>query len=173
MIKPELLQQDSFSAPTPGQSFTDTPQNYLWEQPAQISDPIEAYEQIMQSVRDPINRESIGKLMFAGISIETLTNSIMSKNFSEGIISVDVAEILKPPLAMYMLEIARDMGIEPKVVNTFPKEPMSDVETVELLRQLNPKKYNEFRENYKSTEDKVIEQEKSKGFMPLLEEESV
>jgi len=33
---------DVFSAPIPGQSLTDTPKNYPWERPAEITDPREA-----------------------------------------------------------------------------------------------------------------------------------
>ena len=82
----DLLNNDPFNSPTPGQSLTDTPKQWLWEQPAQFSDPVEAFDKIKKALDDPINIESMGKLMFAGISIETLTNSIMSKNYSEGLI---------------------------------------------------------------------------------------
>ena len=161
MIKQELLRRDPFSAATPGQSLTDTPKQWLWEQPAQFSDPVEAFDKIKKALDDPINIESMGKLMFAGISIETLTNSIMSKNFSEGLISPDVAELLKPAVVAHLLKTANNLGLTPKILNEFPKEPVSYIEAMELLKDLNPEKYVELSKKNMPEEEEPLQQ----GFM--------
>ena len=38
-----LLKRDPFDSPTPGQSLTDTPGKWQWEQPSQIVDVEEAF----------------------------------------------------------------------------------------------------------------------------------
>ena len=122
MLNPELLQQDPFASPIPGQSLTDTPQQNVWEQPAQFADPVEAFEKILKGVKDPVTVETLGKLMYLGISVETIVNSIMSKNFAEGMITPDTAELLKGPLVFHIMAIADKMGVNPKIINNFPKE---------------------------------------------------
>ena len=141
MINPELFKVDPFASPTPGQSLTDNPKQWAWEQPAQFSDPVEAFERILEGVKDPVTSETLGKLMYLGISVETIVNSIMSKSFAEGMISPDVAELLKGPLVFHIMKMADDMGVTPKIINNFPKEPMSDAMTLDLLREMRPSEY--------------------------------
>ena len=170
MLNPELLQRDPFASPTPGQSLTDVPKQNIWEQPSQFSDPVEAFEAILKGVNDPVTVESLGKLMFLGISIETIVNSIMSKNFSEGMLTPDTAELLKGPLVFHIMKIADNMGVNPKIVNDFPKEPMSDAMTMELLEEMRPSEYTKLLEREQGSiikEDKKLkkELEKAKSFM--------
>ena len=39
------------------------------------------------------------------------------------------------------MKMADDMGVTPKIINNFPKEPMSDAMTLDLLREMRPSEY--------------------------------
>ena len=168
-MKLELLNSDPFNAPTPGQSLTDTPQQYNWEQPSQIVDPEEAFEKVLVSLQDPITLETISKLMYIGVSIETILNGVMVKMFGEGVFSPDVAELIKPILARYLLKVANDSGIKVNLMNEFPKPPISDSDTLNLLKKFNPKEFSKLSEKISDNENKLLKV-KQQGFMDRGEE---
>tara|TARA_X000001388_G_scaffold77579_1_gene79179 strand:+ start:144 stop:650 length:507 start_codon:yes stop_codon:yes gene_type:complete len=160
----DLLNNDPFNSSTPGQSLTDTPGKWQWEQPQQIIDPEEAFERVLASLQDPITLETVSKLMYIGVSIESILNGIMLKMFGEGMFSPDVAEIIKPLLARYLLKVANDNGITVNIINKFPKPPLSDGDTINLLKQFNPKEYAKIAEKVQDKEDEVMTM-KQQGFM--------
>ena len=49
----------------------------------------------------------------------------------------------------------------PKILNEFPKEPVSDIEAMELLKDLNPEKYVELSKKNMPEEEEPLQQ----GFM--------
>ena len=165
----DLLNNDPFNSPTPGQSLTDTPGKWQWEQPPQVVDPMEAFERVLASLQDPITLETLSKLMYIGVCIESILNGIMLKMFGEGVMSPDVAELIKPLLARYLLKVANDSGIQANVVNTFPKPPLSDGDTINLLKQFNPKEYAKIAEKVQDKEDEMLTI-KQQGFMNKGEE---
>ena len=64
MIDPSLMRGDPFDAPIPGQSLTDTPNKWQWEKPPVVTDPKEAYEGLVESLKSPLLQEK--KLKFQG-----------------------------------------------------------------------------------------------------------
>ena len=157
-----------FDAPVPGQSLTDTPKQWQWESPAEISDPVEAYESILESIKRPVATETIQKLLYVGVSVETIVNGLSLKLFSEGMYSPDVAELLKPALAGHIIRIGNEAGVTPKILNEFPKPAMSDKETLELLRNGNKKEYVKIMEKAHKKDKEFIEKNKDvmmSGFM--------
>ena len=169
-MKLEVLNSDPFNAPTPGQSLTDTPGQGIWEQPAQLSDPVEAFEKVLASLQDPLTLETVSKLMYVGVSIETILNGIMVKMFSEGVFSPDVAELIKPLLARYLIREANKRGIKVNIVNEFPKPPMSDEDTIDLLKKFNPKEFMKLSEKIEKKEEKLPKVIEQKGFMDMGDE---
>ena len=167
MIDPSTLRGDPFDAPTPGQSLTDTPGQWNWEKPAIISDPQEAYEGLAESLKSPILKESLGKLMYIGVTIETLVNGLVKKSFAEGAFSPDVAELIKPALAFNLLKIANDSGITPKIVNNFPEEPVNDSMTLQLLKKMNPKEYQKVMDKVTTSKEFKKASLPNEGFMPV------
>ncbi len=165
-MKLELLDNDPFNAPTPGQSLTDAPGKWQWEQPAQISDPIEAFEKVLASLQDPLTTETVNKLMYVGVSIETILSGIMVKMFGEGVFSPDVAELIKPQLARYLIRQANENGIKVNIVNKFPKPPMDDGKTLDLLKQFRPEEYSKLMKDIDSKPT-----EEPKGFVTRGEEQ--
>ena len=161
-----LLKRDPFDSPTPGQSLTDTPGKWQWEQPPQIVDVEEAFEKIITSIEDPVVTETIGKLLYVGVSIETIVSSMMLKLFGEGIVNPDVAELLKLPTINLVLKIANDYGIEPKVFNGFPKGPPESDELLEILKQTRPSEYVKVMEKANENDAKFLSKiDSQEGFM--------
>ena len=166
MIDPSLMRGDPFDAPIPGQSLTDTPNKWQWEKPPIVTDPKEAYEGLVESLESPLLQESLGKLMYVGVTIETLVSGLVMKGFSEGAFSPDVAELIKPALSFHLLKIANDAGITPKVVNELPAEPINDSMTLQLLQKMKPEEYQKVMD--KVTNDKNFKEASSdQGFMQM------
>jgi len=170
MIDPSLVQGDPFNAPTPGQSLTDTPGQWGWEKPSIVSDPQQAYEGLVESLKGPVLKESLGKLMYIGVTIETLVSGLVKKGFAEGAFSPDVAELIKPLLARYLIREANKRGIKVNIVNEFPKPPMSDEDTIDLLRKFNPKEFMKLSEKIEKKEEKLPKVIEQKGFMDMGDE---
>ena len=166
MSKLSLLDNHNiFDAPVPGQSLTDSPSQWEWESPAQVVDPLEAYESILESIKRPVATETIQKLLYVGVSVETIVNGLSLKGFSEGQFSPDVAEMIKIPLTFQVTAIGNKAGIRPTIVNEQPTKPMSDKETVELLKKFKPSEYNKIGEQLIEDQEKDIEEQK--GFMDM------
>ena len=147
-MKLEVLNSDPFNAPTPGQSLTDTPGQGIWEQPAQLSDPVEAFEKVLASLQDPLTLETVSKLMYVGVSIETILNGIMVKMFSEGVFTPDIAEIINPPLVAYITEMGVEAGIEDiNVVNNLPSSSIGTEEHMDLMQKVSPQKFERIANN--------------------------
>ena len=167
MIDPTLTLSDPFNAPIPGQSLTDEPKKWSWEQPPLVSDPLQAYEGIVESLENPLVKETLGRLMYIGVSIETLVGGIALKSFSEGSFSPDVAEIIKPALSFHLLKIANDAGVTPKILNELPEESLNDGMTLSLLKTMNPKKYMETMEKTVDKKEFKEYEKPSEGFMSV------
>lgn len=156
-----ITESDIFNAPTAGQSLTDVPQKWQWEKPPEISDPTEAYKSILESIKRPVAKETIEKLLYVGVSVETIVNGLSLKGFSEGKFSPDVAELIKIPLSFQVTAIGNKAGIKPEIINEFPKKPMSDKETISLLEKFKPSEFVRVGQDIIDNEEQMLEEEKS------------
>ena len=75
-------------------------------------------------------------LMFAGVSIEEIVDSIGMGGFATGHFTPDVAELIKAPIAMYLAGIAVENDIQPKMFNTQDGMPREDA-NVDEAQMLN------------------------------------
>ena len=172
MNKLSLLDENNiFDAPVPGQSLTDTPKQWQWENPPEMTDPIEVYESIKESMNSPVARETIEKLLYVGVSVETIVNGLSLKGFSDGKFSPDVAELIKIPLAFQVTAIADRAGITPNIINEMPSKPMSDKDTIKLLKEFKPSEYNAIGNEILDNESMALQEEKEEqqqlGFMDM------
>ena len=58
------------------------------------------------------NSDEVLKLIRAGVTLEAISNMIIKMYYIEGIITFDVAEIIKPVFLLHMLADARDAGVK-------------------------------------------------------------
>ena len=97
---------DEFSAPIPGQSLTDEPQNYPWEQPPRYTDFEEIAELTMAKIFSKKNTKNIIMMLEAGIPVEGVARSIVFGGFLEGQYSVDIALLLTKVVFEAVMTIA-------------------------------------------------------------------
>ena len=98
--------------PIPGESMVSELGKYPFDNPPEITSPVEAMSYVLKSYLADNTSEEILKLVIAGVTLESLVNMIVKTGFMEGIFTVDVAEIIKPALLLHLLADARDAGVE-------------------------------------------------------------
>tara|TARA_R100000231_G_scaffold80241_1_gene61791 strand:- start:505 stop:1065 length:561 start_codon:yes stop_codon:yes gene_type:complete len=167
---------DPFMKGPPGWSLTQPQGKWPWESPPRYTDPEEVVEMIMDKLDREEVRERYVKLMLAGVSIEEITKSITMAGFMEGQFSPDVAELIKAPVAIYLMKIADDDNLP---VNVFAQDPaqdqkstMSDATILDLMRRRNPEFHN-FVVAYEPEEERIPRERANKsldGFLAVDED---
>ena len=145
----KTAQKDPFNFPVPGHSLTDSPEQWQWDKPPRISDPEEAIEMVIEKVEKPETKEHFLRMMAGGTSVEEIINTIGLGGFTEGEWSPDVAELIKPALAVYFIGLA----IKNKVpVVAFSKEEIKEEnqmvskgDTLKMMKEKNPKEFSRLK----------------------------
>lgn len=187
---------DRFNAPPPGHSLTDEPGRWAWERPPEFVDPAEALQFVIEKAEEPENEENLLRLMASGVPIEAIVNTICFGGFTQGQWTPDVAEILKPPVAMHFLGLALENDIPATVFNIDPEKKkqeriMPDEQVLALMEENRPDMYeglmrtvdvlledegaeeSESEESaFMEVEDEPPELEEASGFMDIEEEEN-
>ena len=140
----------AMSAP-PGHSLTGEQGKWAWEQPPRFSDPNDAIDFITNKLEQTIPKEDMLKMMTAGITVEEIVNQIGFKGFMEGSFTPDVAELIKPALAMFLMKMSIDQGFVPQLFIEQEQEPeVSDERFLSIMQERNP-------EMFQAVEEKVNE----------------
>jgi hypothetical protein len=96
-----------FNRAPAGWSLTEPLGKWAWEKPPKHSIPGDAVDSIIEKIEGSEQTyDQFAKLMFAGISIEEIVDTVAIGGFMQGEFSPDVAEIIKAPLAIYFLGMA-------------------------------------------------------------------
>lgn len=139
---------DPFSTPTPGQSLTMAPGSQKFERPWEFTDPDDCVVYIMERMEtDREAKEAQLSQIASGVPIEYIVNTIAFVGFSEGMWSPDVAELIKPPLAMYFTLIAMAEDIPMVMFNPEASTSgnMTPDRIAESMSLLNPDGYESVR----------------------------
>ena len=152
-------QSNPFDTPVPGQSLTDNPKNYPWENPSRFPSLEKASLHIWREINKKDSLKRIIILLEAGVSVESVTRVIVFSGFVEGAFSVDSALLLTPIVQKMILQVGKAAGIS-KLKVTKPKKN----ETKEMIKNL----YN--TRGYKPTDKKIKKakkaiKDKPKGLM--------
>ena len=133
----------ALSAP-PGHSLTNDPGKWAWEQPARFPDPDDAIDFIVDKFQDSNNEEDMLRLMAAGITIEEIVAQVSFKGFMQGAFNPDVAELIKPAVAMYLFKLGVDNGIMPTMfIPSQQDEPeVNDERFFSILKERNPEVFS-------------------------------
>jgi|11BtaG_2_1085332.scaffolds.fasta_scaffold01676_6 hypothetical protein len=130
---------DVFSAPIPGQSLTDTPKNFPWERPAEITDPREAIKFHIDGINRPEALDNIIEMLQIGIPVNALSKTALTTAQMEGIHSVDVSLIIGDVIKEELISIAEEAGID-YVTGDEPSETdIKEKEEQEVLALLRKK----------------------------------
>ena len=101
-----------FSGPIPGQSLTEEPGARAWEKPPKFVDVNDAFRHVVNNLADnPEVMNSFEKLMTSGVTVEEITRTITFGGFVAGLWSVDVAELMQPPVGALLALHAKENGI--------------------------------------------------------------
>ena len=152
-------ESNPFDTPIPGQSLTDTPKNYPWENPARFPSLEKASIHIWRELnkKDALKRVII--LLEAGVSVESVTRVIVFSGFVEGAFSIDSALLLTPIVQKMLFSIGKAAGIS-KLKITSPKKNI----TQEMIKDLyKAKGYVSKNRNMKKVKNK--KDDKPKGLM--------
>lgn len=162
--KTEFLDIDLLNMkPVPGESLVEEPGKRPYERPPQITEVDKALKYLLSSTLDDDEiREELFDVLDMGMSVETVVSAMLMQNFSEGIFTPDVAELVKVPMIQLLTQAASDSGIEDlNITNENLPKKRSTEDRVELMRTLNPQKFDRLRE-----EGMAMNEE-----MPMEEEE--
>ena len=164
---------DPFSAPVPGQALTERPGKHKFEKPAKYSDPDEGAMYVITKMEEDAQiKEEHLKQLASGVPIEYIVNTITHVGFQEGLWNPDVAELIKPSLALYFVMIAMEEEIPVVMFNPQNGNPgsMSDEDVLLNMSKLNPEGYNILQQR----SQQVGQTPEPEGFMaeaPVMEEE--
>tara|TARA_X000001388_G_scaffold44338_1_gene31442 strand:+ start:1600 stop:2088 length:489 start_codon:yes stop_codon:yes gene_type:complete len=154
-----------FDAPVAGQSLTDTPKNYPWENPARFAKLDESSLHIWKELNKKDTLKRIIILLEAGTPLEALTRTIVFSGFVEGAFSIDSALLLTPIVQKMLFTIGKAAGVS-KLKLTSPKKNMTE----EMIKDLyKARGYISKNKNMKEVKDK--EEDKPKGLMSRSKED--
>ena len=148
----------ALSAP-PGHSLTGPPGKWAWEKPPRFTNPDDAIDFIVEKLETNTGQEDMLKLMTAGVTIQELVNQLSFKGFMKGTFNPDVAELIKPAIAMYLLQLGVQNGISPRlfIKDQEDKPEVSDRTFFSIMKQRNPVLFGAMQEDIN---EKVRLQEK-------------
>ena len=98
-------------APIPGQSLTDEPKNYPWENPPEITDPEEAIAMHMSKFNDPEVIDNMLDLLDIGFPVRALAESILTASVAAGWHSIDVSLLVAPFMHEHIISMANEAGV--------------------------------------------------------------
>ena len=160
-----MIDKISALAVPPGNSLTDAPGKWPWEQPARFSDPDDVIDYTIDTISNGQARGDMIKMMMAGISVEEIVEQLTFKGFMAGAFTPDVAEIIKPALGIFLADLALQEGFEPQMfVDASPVEgEMTDATFIKIMKDRNPELFmamNEEINKEQRMKDKEVRQTK-------------
>ena len=122
--------------PIPGQSLTATPGSMPYEKPPISASVEDSFLALKAGLYESEERQrEIGEITRAGVSCETLAGSMVMMGFSQGMFNPDVAEMIKPFLAVEIFKIAKDQGIDQVILENKPIDKGLDRAALDDLQQ--------------------------------------
>ena len=132
----DKLKHDPYiGKPIPGQSLTATPGTFPYENPPQTASAEKAFLALKSGLYIPKAQIEIGQITKAGISCETLAGSIVMMAFTQGMFNPDIAEVIKPFLAVEIFKIAKNQGVKEVILENKPVVRHLDTNALESLQK--------------------------------------
>ena len=161
-------QQNPFDAPVPGQSLTDSPKNYMWENPSRFSKIEDASIHIWERLQRKDTLAKIIMMLETGVSVESLTRVIIFSGFMEGAFSVDLAILLTPVVQKMITSIGKAAGIK-EIKLTRPKQKKTQKVLQDIFKSKNfaddIRRMESSKKKEKENEEEEEMEEMNKGLM--------
>jgi len=158
------------NAPIAGQSLTDTPKNYPWERPPEITDPREAIKFHMDGLSSPESLDNILELIQMGVPLRALAKTALTTAQMQGIHSVDVSLIIGDVVFEELVSIAEEAGLDYKTGDE-PSEFEAKEKEDELVLAMLRKKLDALDPESEDTGEEFMRQVETMMAEPQEEEE--
>ncbi len=160
---------DPFNRPIPGESLTDDLGSRPFEQPPRRVDPNEVLEDVLEKLQDEDRRDKILDLVFAGVPVETIVQTFALEGVTRGEFTPDVAEIIKPTLALVIMDLARDKDIPVTMFNEDAENAGSvdQAETLDVMRNARPELFESVTGTESQTEIEENNETTLGGFIDM------
>ena len=166
--------QNPFDAPIPGQSLTDSPKNYVWENPPRFTKIEDASIFVWERLQRKDTLTKMIMMLETGVSVESLTRVIIFSGFIEGAYNVDLGVLLTPVVQKMIFAIGKAAGIK-EIKLTRPKQKEIQKVLKDLYKSRDFSRDIADRERTKSKQkeekDKEEMEDNSKGLMSKRMEE--
>lgn len=101
-----------FDAPVPGQSLTGEPKGWSWERPPRFVKVEDAAIFVWDKLHEQEQLERIIVLLDIGVSVDSLTKTIVFGGFVEGAYTPDVATLLFPIVQRMIFSIGKKAEVK-------------------------------------------------------------
>ena len=142
---------DPFDQPIPGEGMTAEPGSRVWEKPSQFSKPEEAAGYVIDKIENNEKaKDGMLNIMAAGSPIETIVNTMSFVGFTEGKWTPDTAELIKVPLAVYLVGLAVENNIDATMYNVAKEdqETMNESDLYKMMASNRTQEFNDLKKNF-------------------------
>ena len=123
-------------APVPGQSLTDQPKNWPWENPPEMADPEEATRYYINKLADEDVMDDLSVVLGGGMPVAPFVKTLLTTGVMNGRHSVDVSIIIAPVIHAFIKAAMTSYGIEVRDDITSPEEELKEREKQRLMTAL-------------------------------------
>jgi hypothetical protein len=152
--------------------------SYPWENPPVYDNPIDAYVFILDSMEEEI--QNINELLLAGIPAESIARATTFLFYTEGLIPVDISELLVMPIMFHLVSEGQKKQIDVRIFNDVPDDAIDPNSVLDIMSTLNPEvhsimtnKATEHAEEVENSLEMVKEDPVIGTFLSMGEEEDV
>lgn len=119
-------------APIPGQSLTDSPGNWPWENPPEMSDPEEATKYYVNKLANEDVMDDLSVLLSNDMPLVPLVKTLLTTGVMNGIHSIDVSIIIAPVIHAFIKASMTNYNIEVRDDITNPEDEIKEGEKKRL-----------------------------------------
>jgi len=120
-------------APIPGQSLTDEPKNWPWENPPELNTPEEAIEYYITRMADEELMDDLAAMLSTGLPVAPVVKTLLTTGVMNGKHSIDISIIIAPVLHTFIKASMTTYGIEVKDDIEDPAELIKEKEKKRLM----------------------------------------
>ena len=119
-------------APIPGQSLTDQPKNWPWENPPEMADPEEATQHYINKLADEEVMDDLSVLLGSDMPVAPFVKTLLTMGVMNGLHSIDVSIIIAPVIHAFIKAAMTSYGIEVRDDIGNPEEELKEREKKRL-----------------------------------------
>ena len=141
--------KDPFASAPPGHSLTEDISKWAWGRPPQDVDPEVVLQKAINSLKQPMVKEEMMKLLIVGVSVEVMVEGYILQGFQDGRFNPDVGLLIKGPLSLYIANMAEEEGIPYRLfenADALEEGKMDDKTFFRMMKQNNPEMFTYVRE---------------------------